>query len=236
MVERLMQARLTRTFSDLEDFRLRVRPSRDEFEVLAESGALERLQAGRRKALWATRRPEPGPLFRRIDSAPRDTRAKAIDLPPVGRGAHLRFDYDTKGLCLNDHPLLHLRQWLRTKQVVTANTLPRCERGDRVAVAGLVLCRQQPFTASGILFVTLEDETGTVNLIVRQHVQARYGLLLHQASLLLARGRLERTEPRQGAGARNEADWVPVIHLLAEEFEQLDRGNRALGGFSRNFH
>lgn len=237
MVERLMQARSLRAFCDLEDFRLRARPSRDEFETLAESGALERLQPGRRKALWATRRPELGPLFRRMDTTQPDTHTRTeVELPAVGRGAHLRFDYDTKGLCLDDHPLLQLRQWLRAKQVITASALPRCRRGERVSVAGLVLCRQQPYTASGILFVTLEDETGVMNLIVRQDVQSRYGLMLRRASLLLARGRLETTEPRQGAGTRHEADWVPVIHLLADEFEQLDRGNRELEGFSRNFH
>ncbi len=229
MVEQLMAERARYHFSNLEDFRLRVCPARDELESLAAAGALESLEPGRRNALWAARRPEPGPLFKHIElTEPRNQFNPA--LPPVSRAAHLRFDYDTKGLCLTDHPLMHLRKWLRTRQVVTASVLPRCRRGERIAVAGLVLCRQQPMTASGILFVTLEDETGVINLIVREEVQARYGLMLRQASLLYARGRLERTDPVA------TSDVVPVIHLLAEEFERLDRNNAGLSGFSRDFH
>lgn len=234
-IERLMQQRSIRNFSDLEDFRLRVCPSRDEYGGLAESGAFERLLPGRRNALWATRRPEPGPLFQHLKSNPGKQEAE-VELPAMGRSTHLRFDYDTKGVCLTDHPLLHLRKWLRSKRVVTANALPHCARGERVTVAGLVLCRQRPLTASGVMFVTLEDETGVMNLIVQRSEQARYGLMLERASLLLVRGRLERTESRQATATQREADWVPVIHLLADEFEQLDRGNRELERFSRNFH
>ncbi|HEY5960102.1 MAG TPA: error-prone DNA polymerase [Polyangiaceae bacterium] len=226
MVERLVSERARRGFSELEDFRLRVTPAKNELEALAEAGALDSLQPGRRNALWAARRPDAGQLFASIASK----RNPNVRLPEVSRGAMLRFDYDTKGLCLNDHPLLHLRRWLTARRVVTANQLPQYRRGERLAVAGLVLCRQQPMTASGILFVTLEDETGVINLIVREQVQARYGLMLRQASLLYARGRLERTDVDTTPGA------VPVIHLLAEEFERLDRGGRALSNFSRDFH
>ena len=229
MVEYLVTERTKHRFSDLEDFRLRVCPARDELEILAAAGALESLEPGRRNALWAARQPERGTLFARPTRIPTQTAAR-VALPAVSRGAHLRFDYDTKGLCLTDHPMLHLRAWLKTRRVVTANALPRCQRGERIAVAGLVLCRQQPMTASGILFVTLEDETGVINLIVREEVQARYGLMLRQASLLCARGRLERTDPG------NLPDSVPVIHLLAEEFERLDRSNGKLRSFSRDFH
>lgn len=229
MVERLLVERMRRRFGDLDDLRLRVCPARDELEVLATAGALESLEPGRRNALWAARRPERGPLFEGNRRA-QDASTQHVTLPPIQRGTHLRFDYDTKGLCLTDHPMLHLRRWLKNRQVITASALPHCRKGARVAVAGLVLCRQQPMTASGILFVTLEDETGVINLIVREQTQARYGLMLRQASLLLARGRLERTEPRA------LPDSVPVIHLLAEDFERLDHHERELRGFSRDFH
>lgn len=229
LVERLLKERNRRYFSDLEDFRIRVCPARDEFEALAEAGALESLLKGRRNALWAIRRPDLGPLFR-LPGTHQRNQPPEVELPRISRGAHLRFDYDSKGLCLNDHPMLHLRNWLKTRHIVTANALPQYRRGARLAVAGLVLCRQQPMTASGVLFITLEDETGVINLIVRERIQARYGLMLRQASLLCARGRLERTE------SNSTPDSVPVIHLLAEEFERLDRGNRELDRFSRDFH
>jgi error-prone DNA polymerase len=240
MIERLVAERSWRSFLDIEDFRVRVCPAKDELEALAEAGALESLQVGRRNALWDARRPDAGALFRlpppstserrSTDQRLPDLSTERRGLPAITRGAMLRFDYDTKGLSLSDHPLLHLRNWLSSRKVVTANQLAHHRRGERVAVAGLVLCRQQPMTASGVLFVTLEDETGVINLIVREHVQERYGLLLRQASLLYARGRLERTD------ISATPDAVPVIHLLADEFERLDRSGQALSRFSRNFH
>jgi error-prone DNA polymerase len=234
MVEQLTNERQRRRFSDLEDFRVRVCPAREQFEILAEAGALESLHRGRRNALWVTRRPERGPLFERVGNPPHN--GSKVDLPAMSRSVHLRFDYGTKGLCINDHPMLHWRSWLSKRRVVTATALQRYRRGDRVAVAGLVLCRQQPMTASGILFLTLEDETGVVNLIVRQRVQSRYGSMLRRASLLYACGRLERTDPPSSLALESNDAAVPVIHLLAEEFEQLDHGSIKLGSLARNFH
>jgi error-prone DNA polymerase len=193
---------------------------------LAEAGAFQSLGIARRDALWAARRPPTTPLFVAAENRQNGYR---VNLPKLGPKGTLRFDFATKGLCLDSHPLEHLRRQLRTRGVVTANQLPRYHRGQELSVAGMVMCRQKPMTASGVLFLTLEDETGVINLIVRPEIEAEYAMLLRQASLLLAWGRLERTYPQH-------AGDVPVIHLLPTAFERLDHGSGELSGMSRDFH
>lgn len=241
LVTQLLEERAYRPFRDLEDFRLRLCPPKDALAVLAESGAFASLRVSRRTALWDARRPASLPLLAQafppnLATAPAAKRPfePSEQLPALGPETSLRFDYATKGLSLDAHPLQFLRQALRARGVITADQLPRLRRGQPVRVAGLVLCRQQPMTASGILFITLEDETGVINLIVRPEAQIRSGAMLRQASLLLAWGKLERTYP-------TEPETVPVIHVLPEGFERLDDPSNPsdhweLSGFSRDFH
>ena len=246
LIERLLAERAYRPFTDLEDFRLRLCPPKDTLAILAESGAFESLKVSRRAALWEARRPAFLPLLARTEQPttpptkpdspnPRSHNSDVgTRLPKLTPKTMLRFDYATKGLSLSAHPMQFLRAQLRARGVITADQLPRYQKGQVISVAGLVLCRQQPMTASGILFITLEDETGVINLIVRPEVQMLSGMMLRQASLLLAWGKLERTYPEDEA-------TVPVIHVLPQGFEQLDSGTNSensweLAGFSRNFH
>ncbi len=136
-------------------------------------------------------------------------------------------DYGTKGLSVGDHPLRHLRAALRRRGVVCAEELPARGRGD-VAVAGLVICRQQPHTARGVVFITLEDETGLVNLVLSREVYERFRSIARHATLLFARGQLERDERMRGDGQ--------VIHVIVRELRRLDRGGGALRAKSRDFH
>ncbi|MGC4069287.1 MAG: hypothetical protein QM784_32485 [Polyangiaceae bacterium] len=225
-VGQLVDERNYRSFTDLEDFRLRLCPPRDTLALLAEAGAFESLSLSRRAALWEARRPAFLPLFTRTEKAHPISMPR---LPKLDDKTRLRFDYSTKGLSLSAHPLQFLRSQLRRRGVITAAQLPQYRKGDSVSVAGLVLCRQQPMTANGIIFITVEDESGSINLIVRPEVQARYGLMLRQASILLAWGQLERTAPE-------EEKTVPVIHVLTQGFQRLDEGDEELSGFSRDFH
>ena len=130
-------------------------------------------------------------------------------------------DYRTAGLSLRAHPLEFLRADLDKRGVVTAESLQVLPDGKLVRVAGIVLVRQRPGTAKGITFVTLEDETGTANLIVRPSVWRRYREAALGATLLLAHGRLQR----QGA----------VIHVLTTRLEDLSPWMRQLGAQSRDF-
>jgi error-prone DNA polymerase len=133
---------------------------------------------------------------------------------------------------VGDHPLSHLRERLRRRRVVTARDLERTPQGRHVSVAGLVLTRQRPGTASGVVFITLEDETGTLNLVLWSRVFEQFYLAARHATLLLARGKVERhvTEPRPGeVGAA-----TPIIHVIAEHLERIDIPGVEVS--SRDFH
>ncbi len=119
----------------------------------------------------------------------------------------LALDYGRVGLSLHDHPMRHLRESLRPRGVRRAEELASLPDGASIEVAGLVIGRQRPGTASGVTFITLEDETGLVNLVVMSAVFAEsYGVARH-ARMMLVSGRLER----RGA----------VIHVLARKLSRL---------------
>ena len=220
----LEETRRQRPFTDVDDLMQRTRLERGKIELLAQSGALEPLLKGRRNALWAVRRPRRFGLFEAAQS--KENVPELPALPPVET---LRFDYATKQLSVNDHPLKYLRAWLETRKVVTTNDLFSLRHHERAAVAGLVLCRQKPYTAKGILFMTVEDEVGVANLIVMPDVQEKYGLLLRQVGIILAFGEVERSRTKRPTE-------TPVVHLRVEAIERLDRLPQALRGMSRDFH
>ena len=130
-------------------------------------------------------------------------------------------DYRSTGLSLGGHPLEFLRSELERMNVVPAERLKSWPDGKPVRVAGIVLVRQRPGTAKGITFVTLEDETGQANLIIRPDVWKRWRQAALGATLLLAHGRLQRH--RQ------------IIHVLVTKLEDLSGRLNALVSRSRDF-
>ena len=130
-------------------------------------------------------------------------------------------DYRTAGLSLRAHPMQFLRQRLSERGVRTAKSLADLPNGRPVRVAGIVLVRQRPGTAKGITFVTLEDETGTANLIIRPAVWKRFREAAHGATLMLAEGPLQR----EGQ----------IIHVLAAKLEDLSPWLQRLRRQSRDF-
>ncbi len=220
---RLLSARAARPFAGLGDVMERSGLSRDELDRLAEAGAFEALVEGRRLALWGLRAPRTGGLFAGIEA-----KEPPVALPPLRPTEQLLLDYGTKGLSVGDHPLRHLRAALSRRGVVRAVELPTLERGAVVAVAGLVTCRQQPHTAKGVVFITLEDETGLVNLVLYRAVHERFRSVARHATLLFARGELERDERVRGDGQ--------IIHVIARALERLDRPSGGLRVASRDFH
>ncbi|MCE7891982.1 MAG: error-prone DNA polymerase, partial [Sorangiineae bacterium PRO1] len=208
----------------IDDLIRRTELRKDEIERLAESGALEPLVPGRRNAVWQSRAPRVGGLFEKLDVVePR------VVLPPLRAAEQLLLDYGRKGLSVSDHPMRHLRERLRLRGVLTAAELPEAEQGGRVSVAGLVLTRQQPGTASGVVFITLEDETGFVNLILWNAVYERLRLVARHSTLLLAHGKVERD--REATRAE-----VPILHVIVDDLERLDRPESKLEKRSRDFH
>jgi len=143
-------------------------------------------------------------------------------------------DYGRMGLSVDDHPLRHLRKKLSRRRVMTARELQDAAQGKRVAVAGLVLSRQRPGTASGVVFITLEDETGFANLILYAHIFEKFHLPARHATLMLARGKVERqvTESKQGEAGKT----TPIVHLVVEELERLDIPGKDIESVSRDFH
>ena len=144
-----------------------------------------------------------------------------VHLPQMSAAEEVLADYRTAGLSLRAHPLEFLRAELDRRGVATAASLQTRPDGKPVCVAGIVLVRQRPSTAKGITFVTLEDETGTANLIIRPSIWRRYREAALAATVMLAHGCLQR----QGL----------VIHVLTTKLEDLSPWMQQLGSQSRDF-
>ena len=203
MAKALIGARTEAPFASLDDLIRRAHLEKNEIEALAESGALEALVPERRDALWKARAPREGGLFEGMEIEPDED----VGLPPMRPLTQLALDYGRVGLSIHDHPMRHVREALRERGVRRADELGKLPDGALIEVAGLVIGRQRPGTASGVTFITLEDETGLVNLVVMKTVFAQsYGVARH-ARMMLVAGRLER----QGT----------VIHVLARKLSRL---------------
>jgi error-prone DNA polymerase len=219
--ERIVQARGERAFVSPEDFTRRTGLSRAVGTRLAKAGAFASLGLDRRGALWHAlgQQAKELPLFDRLESElPCDP---PPELPKMTPAQEVLADYRTTGLSLSAHPLQFLRKGLEQLGVVPASQLKTWPNGKPVRVAGIVLVRQRPGTAKGITFVTLEDETGTSNLIVRPDVWQRYRQAALGAKILLAHGRLQR----EGL----------VIHVLVTRLENLSGRMEELTSQSRDF-
>jgi error-prone DNA polymerase len=199
----IMAARAEAAFASLRDLVRRAHLKKNDCEALAEAGALSAIVPARREALFRARAPREGGLFEGLDIEPDED----VGLPPLPKLMQLALDYGRVGLSIDDHPMAHLRERLAARGVHRAEDLRELGHGTPVWVAGLVIGRQRPGTASGVTFFTLEDETGFVNLIVKREVFAASYAVARHARLLLVKGRVER----QGE----------VIHVLAEELSRL---------------
>jgi error-prone DNA polymerase len=141
-------------------------------ERLAEADALGSLGVSRRDALWTIRglSGEVMPLFEAADERDRMIRSEsnepAVALTPMTEGREVVEDYRSKGLTLRQHPLAFLRGELRERKIHSCATLRHVRDGQRLTIAGLVLVRQKPGSAKGVMFMTIEDETDVANIIV----------------------------------------------------------------------
>jgi error-prone DNA polymerase len=203
-VESMTAAREQRQFKSVDDFIARTSLRQNELEVLAEAGAFEGLLESRREALWRIRAPREGALLAStvIESD------EPAGLPAVTAREQLTLDYGTTGISIHDHPIRHVRKQLARRRVRKAEGQHDWKQDQQVTVAGVVLGRQRPMTAKGIVFITLEDDTGTINLVVYPHVYETFELVAQNAGMMLARGRVDR---------RGD-----VVHLRARHLERLE--------------
>ncbi len=189
------------TFRTLDDLASRAGAGRPALEQLAWAGTCDRLAGGdRRRALWQLGVAVPGKRSRGAVqlTLPLDL-PDAPALAPLGDWQTMLADYATTGMTTGNHPLALLRERLSRRRAVPAAQLPQLRHGTAVTVAGFVVARQRPGTAKGVTFMLLEDESGTVNLVVPPPVAERYRLLVRSEPLLLATGRLEAHPASGGA-------------------------------------
>lgn len=198
---------------------------KNELVALAEAGALEAIEQGRRHAMWRAYAPRLPGLFAEQEL---ETQKDLPNLPPLRKVEQLVLDYGRMGLSVEDHPMVHMREELRRRGSLGTERLFRHEElrylthGHRVTIAGLVTGRQRPQTASGVTFVSLEDETGVQNLIITVSVFERFRHAVLFSKLALVRGLLER-----------EGE---VLHVLVHSLERLELDGGELPAKSRDFH
>ncbi|HZO42641.1 MAG TPA: error-prone DNA polymerase, partial [Methylomirabilota bacterium] len=177
----IVEARRARAFGSIHDLARRAHLDRDELETLAAIGALAPIGGTRRTNLWTAAMPHPGPLFADPPSEP----SPLSEMTDVER---LAADYAGTSVTLGRHPMTLRRAALRRRGVLSARDLAGVQNGARVLVAGSVIVRQRPGTAKGFVFLSLEDETGIANVIVRPPVFMRYRLTLVSEPYLLVDG------------------------------------------------
>ena len=190
--------RVQSRFRSIDDLVRRVNVRRDEIAMLAEIGALNSLGHDRRSAMWQVERAirPAGEMFETENSleayAP-----EALGNSPLSEmniSERLIADYTGTGLTVGPHPLTFRRKELAMRGVMPAIELPRAKAGRRVRTAGMVITRQRPGTAKGFVFLTLEDETGISNVIIRPDLYAAERLTVVEASFLLVEGLLQNQD------------------------------------------
>lgn len=210
-MEKLLRAR-TRRFTKMDELR-DAGISTAVLERLADADAFRSLALDRRQALWevsAKERPEA--IF--AGQPDEDSYHPPVQLPVMTTPEHIVEDYSTLSLSLKGHPVRFVRPQLEQLRITTAAELKQMKNGDPVKVAGLVLVRQRPGTASGICFMTIEDETGFANLVIFEKIFERYRSVVIQSRLIMVAGRLQ---------VEGE-----VIHVLAETCHDFTRLLRRL--------
>jgi len=186
---RIVERRGERPYRGLPDFCRRVRLPRPVVENLIRSGAMDSLAQKRRDLLW-----ELGGLDYHEEGMDIEVPVEPVALPALGHAERLGWEYELLGLAPGEHVMQLYREQLRKQGSLSSRELQEQQDGQKVRVAGLVVVRQRPATAKGHVFITLEDEEGLVNLIVRPNVYAQYRDVLRNALLLWVEGRLQYQE------------------------------------------
>jgi error-prone DNA polymerase len=197
---------------------------------LAEADAFRSLGLDRREALWAAQALGAGagrlPLFDRAHAGLRDTEPD-VALPPMPPGEHVVHDYRHLSLSLKAHPVSFLRARLERERTLPGAALDRTANGRHVAVAGLVLVRQRPGSAKGVIFMTLEDETGIANIIVWPKVFERFRAVVLGSRFIRVAGRLQSGSGVIHIVARRIEDLTPWLAALSEQAAGIDSLSKA---------
>jgi len=216
--ERVVDARRNRPFVSIQDLAERGSLDQRDLGALASAGALASLAGHRHRARWDVAGVEPAtPLFPRVNIPEGVPMLKA-----PGEGQNIVADYNSVGLTLGRHPVALLRSRFREEGMRTAEELWTIANDTLVSTAGLVVTRQRPGTATGVVFVTLEDETGSTNLVVWDSIAQRQRSVLVGARLMWVSGKIQK-----------EGD---VLHVIARRLKDYSQLLGTLATSSRDFH
>jgi error-prone DNA polymerase len=209
--QRIVECRREAPFIDVEDLVLRARLSAKDRDALAASGSLATLTGHRRQAAWQSLGVDTRPT-----SMLRATRIReaAVKLPAPTEGEDIVADYASLGFTLGRHPLALLRPVLARRGIRTAASLRACEDGRVVRASGIVTVRQRPQTAKGVMFATLEDETGYVNIVLWPKVQERQRREILGSQLMTVVGRWQSEQGVQHLIARRVVDDSTLLGRL----------------------
>jgi error-prone DNA polymerase len=214
--ERIVAARAKRPFTSLEDFARDTKLPKRALILLADADAFRSLGLDRRAALWAVRRlPDdvPLPLFEAAIAREQPDEG-AQPLPQMPLPEQVMADYQTARLSLKGHPMQFLRDDFSAEGIIACRELSDARNGQPVRCAGVVLVRQRPGSANGVVFMTLEDETGIANIVVWPKVMAQFRKEVMGARLVLVEGRIQSSPEK-------------VVHLVAERL--IDRSYDLVG-------
>ncbi len=217
---RIAQQRALGPFASTQDLALRCQLDLADLRALASADALQSLSGHRRQQVWDASALRLAPAL--LAGVPIEE--EALQLEAAEEGEEVVFDYASLGLSLRSHPLALLRAQLAPKRLLTAVQMRDYPSGRLVRACGIVTMRQRPQTAKGVVFVTLEDETGSVNVIVWKSVKEQFREVLYRARLMAVYGIWQRDETGL------------VCHVVAKRLVDLSGLLGELSTVSRDFH
>ena len=216
--QRVTQVRSTQRFVSLEEFIRRTTLNESVLSALAEAGAFDGFGIERRVALWDIRR-----WVRARDQALNlPVQESEPEFDPLSALEEVGWDYYRTSHSVRRHPLQPFRNMLMAQGLPDARSVAAMKNGENIRYAGLVICRQRPGTAGGVVFMTLEDETGFVNVVVWESVFQRYSVLAKSVSFLGITGTLQIEDD--------------VVHLVAQTLWQPEVKIKPVNTSSRDFH
>ncbi len=219
----IIVAKRRSAYTNIEEFRRLTRLERRAYVLLADADAFRSLGIARREALWAVRRlpnDETLPLFQAADSNELPEEAETR-LPSMKLSEHVVADYESTRLSLKGHPMQFLREMFVRENVLTCRQANNLGNNRRVKVAGVVTVRQRPGSAKGVVFMTIEDETGIANIVVWKKMLEKYRREVMGARLILIEGTVQSAENVVHVVATRLTDRTNALYLLSEQLATL---------------
>lgn len=222
--EKIVETRMDGSFASIEDLHRRVALPQRAFQLLADADCFRSLNIERRTALWAVRRlpnTETLPLFAAAQQTELAEEEQLV-LPSMKASEHVIHDYETTRLSLKAHPMSFLRKTLKTRGVLTCRDAMDVAGGATVTIAGIITVRQKPGSAKGVVFLTMEDESGIANIVVWPKIMERFRREVMGGKLLSITGKVQR-------------DTSGVTHLVANSIEDKSYDLIALSDIPEQF-